>query len=294
MIHREFNVPNYRCTVTDEHDDQHRWLTHANSEAELRQRLERKGYTVINIHEYDFTNWLERANERNREAIESVPRGDSEFEFTDSLWKELKLHLFEQYSNKCAYCESTVFPVSRGDVEHYRPKKGVSGEPGHHGYYWLAYDTKNMLPSCERCNRPPGKGNHFPVVGPRASSPEDNITLEQPLLLNPTHEPDLNQHLLFHPGIFHEDEKPTYLGTVSGRSEAGTTSIEVYKLNRPDLVGARIAEQESYLQTIQVALSQHGFGALKKAMANIRSGNHKYSAAVLAHIQRWMAEAGLI
>ena len=40
------------------------------------------------------------------------------------------------YNHKCAYCER----VTKADVEHYRPKKKVSEDADHPGYYWLCYE----------------------------------------------------------------------------------------------------------------------------------------------------------
>ena len=54
------------------------------------------------------------------------------------------------------YCESPVTSTNFGDAEHYRPKKAVTdkkrdtvqyGVVPHPGYYWLAYDWRNLLPA---------------------------------------------------------------------------------------------------------------------------------------------------
>ena len=55
------------------------------------------------------------------------------------------------FHNKCAYCESDL--GDNLDVEHFRPKGGVTEEPGHSGYWWLAHDWTNLLPSCTPCNQ---------------------------------------------------------------------------------------------------------------------------------------------
>jgi hypothetical protein len=77
-----------------------------------------------------------------------------------------------------------------GDVEHFRPKAGWcqgAGEPlNTPGYYWLAYDWNNLLLCCSACNQR-FKRNYFPLVNPeaRANAPEDDISLEVPLFINP-------------------------------------------------------------------------------------------------------------
>jgi hypothetical protein len=53
------------------------------------------------------------------------------------------------YNHKCAYCEAYE---PEPEVEHYRPKKGVTGEV-HEGYYWLCYEWSNLMPACHDCNK---------------------------------------------------------------------------------------------------------------------------------------------
>jgi hypothetical protein len=112
------------------------------------------------------------------------------------------------FYGKCAYCEAyiTDFETGGGDIEHFRPKLAVTDENDepieHDGYYWLAYYWKNLLPSCQLCNRPNngtlGKRNRFPVAGTRAKTHTDPITAEDPLLLNPLEDrPD--EHLKLDP-----------------------------------------------------------------------------------------------
>ena len=75
------------------------------------------------------------------------------------------------FFGKCAYCESYIVDFQHGDIEHFRPKKGVTDENDnvvfikdengqqnpHPGYYWLAYDWTNLLLSCTACNQPSEK-----------------------------------------------------------------------------------------------------------------------------------------
>lgn len=71
------------------------------------------------------------------------------------------------YHNKCAYCEKIEH---KPEIEHYRPKKGVT-KTKHKGYYWLCYEWTNLIPSCRYCNTEGGKGNQFPIIGNRTNSP---------------------------------------------------------------------------------------------------------------------------
>jgi hypothetical protein len=140
-------------------------------------------------------------------------------------------HLLEKlFFGKCAYCEGRYDVTGPVDVEHYRPKAGVEGEPAHRGYWWLAASWSNLLPSCLDCNRrrrqptpatlaslsslhekcweaacvvvKTGKDTCFPVSGPRVSlepaagTGGGSLDLEQPILLNPC-EDEPGEHLRY-------------------------------------------------------------------------------------------------
>ncbi len=76
-----------------------------------------------------------------------------------------KLNIY--YYGKCAYCEM----LCKAEIEHYRPKKSVTGEK-HDGYYWLCYEWTNLVPACRYCNTEGGKGTQFPIMGTRTFAPE--------------------------------------------------------------------------------------------------------------------------
>ncbi|MGY2235236.1 endonuclease [Pseudomonas gingeri] len=141
---------------------------------------------------------------------------------SDSVKKQLD----ELFHGKCAYCESYFASTAPVDVEHYRPKGAVSEESGHPGYWWLAMDWDNLLPSCIDCNRKrkqvtpklsaklqtlldhrqgfseasvvlTGKKDSFPILGQRAMAEGADLVAEYPLLLDPCRDnPD--EHLRFH------------------------------------------------------------------------------------------------
>lgn len=147
------------------------------------------------------------------------------------------------FSNKCAYCEGDLLAQSSVEVEHFRPKQGVRDEANrpvllasrkpHPGYWWLAYDYKNLLPACSMCNnyslQHGGKGNRFPVVGFRATRPGQEKR-EKPLLINPARE---------NPERFLDLDLDT--GELKPRTERGRASILVYGLNREKLLEQRQA-----------------------------------------------------
>ena len=104
---------------------------------------------------------------------------------------------FEEFSDgKCWYVECRN-PGTDNDIDHFRPKLRVNEDNTHPGYYWLAFDWRNLRLSCHRANRlrrnpeapvTGGKGDHFPLLNPdyRARTPTDDVAIEQPGLLDPT------------------------------------------------------------------------------------------------------------
>lgn len=156
---------------------------------------------------------------------------------------------------KCAYCETDYSASQPMAVEHYRPKGGVTGVPRHRGYWWLAADWGNLLPSCTDCNSHrsklhyilvsggqgqlqsiktlSGKHNHFPLASgtPRSFSPNNKLNLEQPLLLNPCK--DVPEHHL--EWIFTKLQYP-FMTPLDLRGE---TTINLCGLNRKRLLESR-------------------------------------------------------
>ena len=187
----------------------------------------------------------------------------------EALYKRRKQDIFAMFHGKCAYCEALFILDQTGDVEHFRPKAKVTDinnleVPGHPGYFWLAYDWHNLLPSCNKCNRPSkdrdgkilGKWNRFPVRDTYATTPEA-IAGEAPLLLNPASD-DPSAHIKFDPDT----------GVVFSDTPEGKTCIEVLGLNREGLpearrdvyenVIARAGEQNSALRNGDVkSLDKH-------------------------------------
>src|SRR6266567_3958956 len=106
-----------------------------------------------------FEDWL--SGERNTPLS---------FKFQNPIWRRLKDWLMEHvFNDKCAYCERLISGYY-GDAEHFRPKGAVNCNDGagelvkpsgqipdpangdvlempHPGYFWLAYDWRNLVPS---------------------------------------------------------------------------------------------------------------------------------------------------
>ena len=174
--------------------------------------------------------------------------------FTFRAYKSLDVveELGRSFGGKCAYCEGSWEGTAPVDVEHWRPKGGYAAEGRlkKPGYYWLAADWMNLLPSCIDCNRertqkfqdaPPhlaGKANKFPLPSEkRRATAVDRERLERPRLLHPYLD-DPAEHLEF------LDEGAIRARKVGNTpSRKGVASIETYGLLRMGLVNRRSDRQ---------------------------------------------------
>lgn len=138
------------------------------------------------------------------------------FPFAAYKADDVKQRLEKLFHGKCAYCESFYGSQAPVDVEHYRPKGRVEGGNDHPGYWWLAAEWTNLLPSCIDCNRrrkqrspvisaklqvlyqklQTGKKDCFPVQGAHVLPEETDFGSERALLLDPTRD-EPSDHLLF-------------------------------------------------------------------------------------------------
>jgi uncharacterized protein (TIGR02646 family) len=183
----------------------------------------------------------------------------------ERLYKAMRSLLMQRFHDKCAYCETPILRYTV-DVEHYRPKGRVTDanrniikvtymgrEYDHPGYFWHVYDWKNLLPSCEFCNRRRyheahdatwGKETCFPVEQDRYAWPWDSNDQEKPLLIHPRLD-DPNEHLMFIRGI--SGETGNIFCCVQHKDVRGETTIRVLGLNDERLNGPRLdAYAEAY------------------------------------------------
>jgi uncharacterized protein (TIGR02646 family) len=132
------------------------------------------------------------------------------FPFKAYKHPDVKAALELLFHNKCAYCETRYGTTHPVEIEHWRPKGEVRTPNGikiRPGFYWLAAEWDNLLPSCIDCNRARtqelpdrskkvlGKANQFPVDHPNPTHIKD-IECSAPLLLNPCLD-DPSQHIEF-------------------------------------------------------------------------------------------------
>jgi hypothetical protein len=164
---------------------------------------------------------------------------------------ELRAVLNDLFGFKCAYCEQVYGGTQPVAIEHYRPKGEVhEGKKKLPGYYWLAAEWTNLLPSCTDSNsrrthpypdgpEVRGKGNEFPLIDPkkRAKKPGAEAK-EKPLILDPSGAEDPAAHFEFLTG---EAERGLVRPALAGAVESalGRESIRVYALDRPGLIRVR-------------------------------------------------------
>lgn len=234
----------------------------------------------------EWNKWREKCRAARERLIADVAKGASP-SINDRLYKDKALLDVYKCSRgpffgKCAYCESPVLVSQHGDIEHWRPKRAVSdleGEPVEHpGYYWLAYDWRNLLLSCIACNQK-WKKTRFPVKGQHASQPGGESD-EQPLLLNPLWD-DPEQHL-------YVDES----GVMIPRTDRGHASITVCGLNRQELVTKRRYEVLLVGALIECLWAESTAGVASdgdrvQVIADITSGKARYAATGRAQLRRF-------
>lgn len=192
------------------------------------------------------------------------PQPKKSFRFAAYKGDDVKRALEALFYGKCAYCETRYNVSAPVDVEHYRPKNAVAEDGDHGGYWWLAMDWDNLLPSCIDCNRRRGqvvvgpssslevlatmskpmhmnvgKADSFPLAahGVRATAEIGEFDGEHALLLNPCRD-DPSRYLTYN----FDPARPLGLVIPTGDENSrtrGATSIQVYGLNRLALVQER-------------------------------------------------------
>ncbi|MEK0337721.1 MAG: hypothetical protein QQN41_09850, partial [Nitrosopumilus sp.] len=161
----------------------------------------------------EWLQWVQECRDATQQLIQDYQSGHP-INIKKLYAGQKHKYLDKPFNGKCAYCEADVEIDSPNIVEHFRPKGGVrrmdnsnvmitkngNDQKLHPGYYWLAYDWKNLLPTCWKCNtwhKDPrsgkmiGKGNRFPVSNRHSINQRDNVD-EGELLINPMFEDPLD------------------------------------------------------------------------------------------------------
>ena len=228
--------------------------------------------------------------ERQAAAAHYGAGGRKAFKFKVYKSKDVIEALGVLFHKKCAYCEGRFGAFGPVDIEHYRPKGGVREDVAHGGYWWLATNWDNLLPSCVDCNREryqkvatevitgldwdaaaevlAGKKNAFPIAGGnRASCQHDDHDAEDPLLIDPTRR-DPEAHLEWGEILERSAQR---LSVAVPREHHGKkdlyaeNSIAIYGLNRRALVEERTlvmlalrAQHASIVEMIDIATIASG------------------------------------
>ncbi|MED3056082.1 AAA family ATPase [Bacillus thuringiensis] len=150
------------------------------------------------------------------------------------LYVPIKKLLLEAFNYKCAFCEKKILNQNLAKVERFRPSinaMNLNGKIHEEHYWWLRYDWSNLYLICRECNR--NKNNLFPIKKKRADplTVGKELLKEQPLLLDPCFDRP-EEHFFFD---FNS-------GLIISNTERGRITIDVYGLNREDLLKNRVDE----------------------------------------------------
>lgn len=292
-----FKEPNFVCRVADGDRPEKKFsrLIFAKDENEAREILQKRHYEVHRVRPYDFaTKWKKATDRAKKEAQKkrgsADPKKRKPYKFP-ALWSPLKEVLLDLFHDKCAYCDAAFPHVEYGDIEHFRPKAEVTGDDDHPGYWWLAYDPNNYMPSCQLCNQGNAKKNNFPVSGTRALGPADNLAAEEPDLLNP-YQDDFSNHVQFRPSITGALDA----GRAHPTTPRGKASIDVYRLNRPRLWEIRLNEQrnalQQYRQSYSIWILNDMSDSLSAFVNSCISGERQFARAAIAEVKAFAAAKG--
>ncbi len=211
------------------------------------------------VHKRIPAEWYQKAKEAMDDVVQSTDEADRSHRINahDDVWQQVKQILLQVSDGKCWYCESKEVRSDR-NVDHFRPKNNVYKCPGHHGYWWLAFQWHNYRLSCTFCNsrrkdqntdQAGGKGDRFPLLdeNERAYTPNDDIQRERPSLLDPTTHGDPSLLKFLPDGtVVPKYDKATH----PVHYERARCSIELYHLYHTEIKERR---QELYNYISQLA-----------------------------------------
>ena len=202
----------------------------------------------------------------------NAPVSQSRFTFDRGVTSapDVRQALDQLFNGKCAFCESALMPEP-GYLHHFRPRQEAVASDGSVSvphYWWLAYTWENLYLLCAYCNN--SAGARFPVGGSgpgQRARPESYgraLRTEDRLLIDPCVD-DPSKDLSFLDS-----------GHALGRSQRGTTTIEIFSLNREQLVEQRrraiaVALEERQRNTLSLPPDRPYLGAIRQAVAR-RSG----------------------
>jgi hypothetical protein len=244
---------------------------------------------------------FDKASKRHTDELRTKVAAGAVLASSDfkTLWskREHKATLVGKLNSpaKCAWCERHREWNRELDVEHYRPKAGVTrwdGTPSLYsdtpprevsvsdkGYWWLAYEWHNYSLACAPCNQH-WKRNLFPMRDPRLPILEGEEASEVPLLIDPMSSFRTADHF-----------KWTSEGVMEAKSDAGFATIVTCGLNRTALLALR-------MKTAKIVLGE--LVELKRSLHNENRRSHLLALRALcapdaefAGMNRWWVEHNL-
>lgn len=177
----------------------------------------------------DRTRRLRDESTRFFASVEPKDR-QRQFNFEEAPISDVELlqAVWSIFDGRCAFCSAAISDDA-GPHRFRPPQDAVSadGEVDRDCYFWVAYEWQNFYPACDGCAV--AQGAKFPVAAERApvGTPWDELDVEEPLLLDPCSD-DPEQDLIY-----------LRSGEVVSTSVRGRATIDVFALNRSDLVEKR-------------------------------------------------------
>lgn len=265
------------------------------------------------------------------------PRPDFNFKRRQTIWAGIKKFLLEHvFHQKCAYCETQTEQFYY-EAEHYRPKGEVTidvdaalplqpvpteDEHGsqiqHPGYFWLAFDWMNLVPSCKSCNGPGGKMSQFPVqkthILLKRLKTEEAVALNPPPYPSPTWPgmyylrteqlDQIEDPLLLHPYMAQANDprkhiRFDYKGIEYAfqNSPKGRQSIKVFSLNKDTLRRKRADAQRkasnlffgAYQHYMEVELMspEESWSKARSKICEFEEGKEQFCAAALDFLEEF-------
>lgn len=279
----------------------------------------------------EFRSLLRRARKATRTTIDAWEREGVNLPASNSrsaIWSAFKQWMLRYVFNEtCAYCQ-TKMPRFVGAAEHYRPKGSVqyvddadrlttamtrypnAYDDKHPGYFWIAYDVYNLLPSCDLCNNANwegqrGKHTLFPTDRPHvllvpltasqlpaleqcphASRKWPGYYYLRPLDLNEREAP-----LLVHPLIDDPQEHISFVfdGQIVAHTPRGTKTLRTFRLDQDALNRTR-RHQQIYLKNRVLALLQSEldpdrfYDQCRPVLEPFLAGQEQHAAAALDYL----------
>lgn len=211
---------------------------------------------------------VKREKERMNEFFsQTAKRKQSRYQFKDRYiqHKQVEIALAQLFKGKCAYCESLIQPSQTSRTNLFRPKQfamNLDGAVSKTHYWWLYYEWHNFYSSCSICDS--SKSTRFPVMGGRSQA-QQSLSKEEALLIDPCRKEDFNEDHFY----------PKEDGFMVELTRRGKITIDIFKLNRPNLIEARkkVVSKVRELITVATLLEDEGdtYGTIKNSFLKLTS-----------------------